>query len=341
MALLDVPDFRIPDVSMVLHLNNTFAITASTHKLANFVRAPKAGTISHVRIATGLVTTGFDADVRLETIDQTVAGTPTGTLISAGANKVITIAGTDDQVWLDAALTTPPTVTRGQLLAVVLGVSSGSPNAVFPGFASVGYLGRQGFPYSTRYDGTTWTANATYLHPFLLRYSGDPDYTWQQEIIPARLQNIPTINTNSTPDEIGNNFQLPYRARASAAWARAGGSGDFDLVLYDSGGSVLASVSHDASMRQSANTIVTELFSSDVILEANTTYRIVMKPTTTTSCSVLSYLDLNRNASPGLTNWQAQQRTDAGAWTNLTGEQVASIGLVIDQVDTGGYSYGF
>src|SRR5688572_19255053 len=98
---------------------------SATDRFAYVGNSPIADAITEIYFRTGAVTTGCDVDVRVESVSN---GRPSGTLLNANSNVVVTIDNADDNVWKTAALTAAATLTAGQQFAIVLVVSSGTPN---------------------------------------------------------------------------------------------------------------------------------------------------------------------------------------------------------------------
>src|SRR5215203_3688130 len=102
--------------------------------------APKSGNIASVVWRTATVTTGGNLEMRLETVD-TITGDPTGTLVSANANITpVAILATDDNLIFTTTVTTPGTVTQGQLIAIVFVNDAVPTNMQFAGINHTSFI---------------------------------------------------------------------------------------------------------------------------------------------------------------------------------------------------------
>jgi hypothetical protein len=145
--------------------------------------------------------------------------------------------------------------------------------------------------------------------------------------------------SNSTPDEQGLYFSFPYPVTVAGAWMVADLDGAADLILYDAdGSSTLRSLSFDSDVRQTTtNLVLKRKFTSPVTLTANTSYRLVLKPTTTTLI-VLPNFDVNSAAVMGAfeggQDFHFTSRTDEGSWSQTTTRR-PMMGLMIEAFDDG------
>ena len=313
-------------------------IDASTEIAGGVIRAPKDGDIAKVGFQTGTVTTGATVDVRLETVSLT-DGDPTGTLLGTNSNASQVIGDGDDNTWFTTALTTAPTVTKGDLLAVVIAnASTGNMNIRRSNGESP-----TGFPYSDLFT-TAWAKSA--LTPnFALEYS-DGSYASFPGSYAMSAISTRTFNSSDTPDERGLIFQMPFPFRLTGFWFYADIDEALDIVLYDSDGSTaLETLSLDKDVRFSnANRIHLLSFAGTQSLSKDTNYRLVFKPTTTTDGKTLDF-DVNAAAIMdsfgGGQKFHHTERTDAGSWTETTTRR-PFMGILCDGFDdaTGGSASG-
>ncbi|MFQ5804771.1 MAG: hypothetical protein ACE5JQ_17920, partial [Candidatus Methylomirabilales bacterium] len=305
-------------------------IDASTEKAAGVFRAPKTGTISKVGFLTGTVTTGATVDVRLETVDL-ANGDPSGTLLGTNSNGSQVIADTDDNTWFTTTLTTGVAVTKGDLLAVVI-ANAGSGNM---NIRNVRYDFTGG--YSDLFTAAWVKDNDS--PGFGLEYS-DGSYAYSPHVWPVSgLTSNLNFNSSSTPDERGLIFQLPFPFRVTGCWLTVDLDNAADVVLYDSDGSTaLETLSLDPDVRMdTAQRIFLLTFAGTQSLSANTNYRLVLKPTTTSNIRV-SFFSVDAaavmDALEGGQNFQYTERTDAGAWTETATDR-PFVGLICDGFDDG------
>lgn len=314
-------------------------IDAASEKVGCVIQAPKTGTIDRVLFATATVTTGATVDVRVETV-STTDGLPTGTLFGTNTNASKVIANGDDNTHIETTLTAGASVTRSDILALVVS----NPAASFGNMQIAAHLGsaRSGaFPYTCHFT-ASWAAQVAANHSvaFAVRYSDGAWYPVCPNALPVLTILSSSFASNSTPDERGLKFKFPWPVRVRGFWMY----GDTDpanstVNLYDSDGSaVLNSLAIDKD--QMANEIARNrwyLFDDVHELAADTFYRLTLVPDTTTSVTLggftvgaAAYLD----AAPCGQNFHYTERTDAGAWTDTT-TQRPFMGLLLDGFDDG------
>jgi hypothetical protein len=318
----------------------SLTIDASGEKVAWIIQAPKDGTIDQVEFRTGTTTTGDDVDVRIETVDA-ATGDPTGTLWNSPTNTTnatVTIANGDDNVWKTATLTAGAVVTKGQLLAIVV-VNGASGNIAIA--ASLDNISHQvKFPYVSHYTASWAKQTAARNLVVAVRYSGGTygyvPAAWPISVLSAAT----TFASNSTPDERGIKFSLPWPVQVCGFWAFVDlDPADVTVKLYDSDGStVLESLAIDKDQQVSAISRPSHyLFDTVVNLSKDTDYRLTLLPGSTTSVSI-GHLTVNAAANwqafPGGEDFHYTHRTDAGAWTDVTTERPL-LGLLVSGFDDG------
>jgi len=302
---------------------STFLMDASGEYVSLVLCAPMAGTID--KFGTFLAAVGNAPDNGLRFSMQGVdlsTGLPDGVV-----DQFATVAsGSVTTGWLDpGAFDTSRTVTRGELFACVVDFPTfvAADSVTVQGMVLGGGGSFEGFPYGTSITGTK---SAAAIPQIYLHYT-DGGGLW----VPASTQMWPyssvatqTLDVDTTPDEIGLAFTLPYRAtldRVQIALNTVSAASNFDLVLYDSGGTPLATSSHDGDVTQVANVVrVFELLlASAVELTPGSLYRLIIKPSTTNNVNIQYGVvpsDLFA-AAPGAGEFYLTQRTNAGAWTDF------------------------
>lgn len=150
------------------------------------------------------------------------------------------------------------------------------------------------------------------------------------------------INTGTTPDEVGMLFQFPFPVTVEGAWVQievANNSADFDLILYNSAGTALQTLSADATKARitGSGQVCYFVFATPQALTKNTDYRLVIKPTTANNVGFRQRTLNSATYRPvfgGGTAWAKTERTDAGAWTDTT-TLALQMGLKISAGDDG------
>lgn len=319
-------------------------LDASDEKLAFIFQAPKTGNITKLHFRTSTVATGATVDVRLETVDP-ATGFPTGTLKAANANAAQVIADSDDNKWFAVTLTAACAVNAGDILAfVVAAPGSGTFNINITHRTTNRMWNITTFPYSATYAAAAWSKNnSAFLH-FGVEY--DTGIVEIPGVLPTNELGSATMRTSSTPDEIGNMINLPFKCRVAGVFIGGYVSNavcNFTIKLYDSDGStVLKSISIEADVLAGASSNDYQqryFFDAPITLQPNTNYRLTILPTTDTQWVHLLYLGNTLNDAlivNGLpcSGLQKTSRSDDGAWTQ-DNDYKMSIGFLIDQLDDG------
>lgn len=319
-------------------LTTQYTIDAAGESAAAIFRVPKTGTISAVTFRTATVTTGATVDVRLETVDL-ATGFPSGTLWAANTNGAQAIADANDNVVFTTTLTSGASVTQGDLIAMVIVTPSGAMQIT--GWNTQNAVD---FPYGALFT-ASWASVAAVAPMAGMQYN-DGSY--------AFIPNIPVISTltqtsygtGTNPNHRALRFQVTAPCRVCGYWVVGDLDGDCDVLLVadswdGTNGNALARVSLDTNVRRVTG-FGAQLgaFDTSVTLTANTTYRLVLKPTTATTISMSAYtvasaaqLDqCGGNQQCYLST--ANNPNDATDWTDTTTTRPL-MGLMIDQFDDG------
>jgi hypothetical protein len=194
-----------------------------------------------------------------------------------------------------------------------------------------------GNAYCAFYDGAAWTKLTTGPMVFF-RYS-DGSYGKSLDL-PHGLHYYDTMNSGSTPNERGAVFQLPTSVRTvGAEWLGSDTDGDVVVTLYSESDQVLAQAALPGALLTGQNAMRPHrvTWESPVTLQANTTYRLSFRATTTASMR-FHYAELPSNAAmdqlPGGRLWYGTRRTFGGAWTDEPDRRY-NLGLILDGVAGG------
>lgn len=346
MAITTVPQHFVPNVPP--EANNTlvtltaFTLNAAGDKLAFIVQVPKDGVLDWFEVRIGAIGNAPDNGVRFsfQDIDATT-GFPDG-----GVDQFAVKASPSANTWTtpDNVMTndgtgggTKRTVAAGEYLGCVIDyssfVASDSFEVTTPNHATG--------PWSNNYtaDGSTGTyAKATRPPMLALKYNDGSYAEFPLPILPmSAAGTATTFNNGSTPDERALRFQVPVSCRCIGAWFLADGDGNADIVLYDNGGSVLASASIDLDIRETTGVKHYFVYWDPQTLSAATTYRIAIKPTSATSLTVYQFTVASNGllaAVPGGIQWYLSTRTDGGSFSDTTTIR-PMMGLIIDGYETG------
>lgn len=300
-------------------------IDAAAESVGMKFTAGKTGNINKIHWKTNTTTTGASIAVGIRTVDGT-NGFPTTTAV--GTDGTQTVLASDDNVILTTTLGAVAAVTKGTTYFVRIA----QPTSSF-GSMQVGIYAREAMrdPYVVLNTGVSpavsWavqTGNPT----FMLEYD---DGTFE---VPAGCffgnpVNTYTYNNTSTPDTRGAGFQVPNECTMDRVAFYADMDGDANISLVSSaynqgaGTGILATFAYDLNNRSATTAglhIVT--FSSKVTLSPGTTYRLIVEPTTATSCILYDYglpSSGAYGAKHGLPNFystSAKDPTGSGSWTN-------------------------
>ncbi len=313
--------------------NNT--LDAASEKAAAIFQIPQDGNIVGASFTTNIVsvTAGpLTFTVTLETVDSN--GFPTGTLFHANATVTQAIATTDDDTQFEVAWTSF-VGTGGTLVALVV-AAPGSGTFDVDIARIRGYNAT--FPYTALFT-ASWAKVSGGGGVCALKY--DDGYHYISGIFPIETNTNTTFNNGSTPDERGAKFQLPGPIRITGAWIRIDGDANFDIILYDSGGSVQLTHSYTLNERSGTDRGAYDfMFDGSFELAANTVARIVIKPTSGSNITVIQWnvsAAALMDAFSGGQNFHLTTRTDAGAWTDTT-TVMPHIGIIYDGIadDAGG-----
>jgi hypothetical protein len=143
-------------------------------------------------------------------------------------------------------------------------------------------------------------------------------------------------------DEYALEFKVPFACSVDGFWVTHLGAAtaDYDVVLY-SGTTSLASSTVDMNAQRAASGagVLYGSFSSEIDLDANTTYRLAVKPTQTTATVTIYSFDVSDanhlTTHPLGVNGTLTTRLDAGAWGATTATRRPQMGVRISRLDDG------
>lgn len=304
---------------------------AANNIVAAVFQAPSAGSVTKIGFLVVSCSANATVDVRLETVGAD--GNPTGTLVSAGANVNHNITTGMVNAWQEVTLGTAGTVTKGQLIAIVISNTVSAGTFVL-GMANNGLQQTQ-LPFQSVFT-ASWTKSVT---PIVCGMVLGGVWARIPGLYPARAMGGTTFGSTSTPDERGMKITLPFKARAIGLWfcdLATNTSSAFSFKVYDDADTVLVNTVWDADYRSSLNAYGRTLFMFDsaITLEANRAYRATKVPSSTNTVAV-QFIDVNdstiMNALDMGASCVSTSRTDAGAWTDTATTRIL-MGWILDQV---------
>ena len=248
--------------------------------------------------------------------------------------------------WTTITLGTSYTAQRGEVLCFWLQPSAGSWSAgvnditVIRSYTNVVYLTR--VPYVIVANGSTTVGKQAVTTPTFMYHSSTKSYNWP---FTSCTDIGAAINSTTTPDEFGLRFRMP--SSSCSSYSVAGvvvsgllGTGDWDLVLYDSNGTTeLQNITIDKDQIYNAASFPHLVYFNETTLSTllpNTYYRVTLRPTGATNMGTTHYWTLKSAADRTALVDQAAdinwcERTDAGAWTDTT-TQLPVMQLIITDI---------
>lgn len=274
-----------------LSFDTAVTFSASTNKAALVFRSPFTDSIDKILCVFANVTTAANLDYRVETVGTGSDAPPTGTLWSTNtAATGITPVATSA---VEGTLTSAASITRGNMVAIVVQPSgAGTISLTIPRWDSTSdEILFGGVPYGS-FATTGAYANSALVPLVAVHLQTANEWAFLGPVPTPQTSQNTTINTATgatTGTRRGIRFTLPFPARLSGIWGKfnTNTGADFNVTLYDSGGTLLATLINgvDASQQRAATG---NLFwylpcDADYDLSANTVYRLVIEPTTTNS----------------------------------------------------------
>ena len=318
--------------TVALSSNN---LSDSDNAVAWVFPIPRTGTITDIGFLIATKTGTPPAyNAGLVTVDT--SGRPTTTAYGGSAVTAFTPTAAG---WKWVTLSTPATANAGDWAAVHV-YPSGTPpdgsNFIAVVYDSIHkYLGT-GMSYGTSWGNATLGSGA-----MAVKYD---DGSIEGTALASTAVNV-AVRSNTSPDEVGCKFTVPAAVTCFGARAQVhttfGSSATIEIVLYDGSNTVLATGTVGDKDYVDDQGIVS-VFWAGVSLAATTTYRLVVKPTTTTNGDVNVPKWTFESAAalaalPGGDTWQYTSRADAGAWTD-DNVSVCPMGLWVSDIDFSGGS---
>ncbi len=288
-----------------------------------------AGTTLRVGIQDVSTTTGPPAQP-----DEVWTGEPQVDLVQG----VDALAAT---TWKVATLTSGSrTLTHGDLIAVVfdMTVRNGVDAATVNGWSTSGILHR---PITSMKLGAGWVATAVVI-PNVVIVCDDGTLCSLENTYPVTAATARSINTGTTPDEIGNIIVAPFDCKVSSLWTNINNAtGEFELSLYsDPLGTPISerSVTIDLNQMQSVSGRPIHLNIPEFTMSAGVAYAVTLRPTTATTCGTYDVTYNHANHAKfhpgGLSTYKCTRVNDTGAFGTDTLSKVF-VGVTVSHIDDG------
>lgn len=332
----------------------TLTLDSTTDMVAWVGTSPIADSITVVYFRTGTIAAGGGdtVDVRIETVTN---GKPSGTLWAANTNIAVAVADADDNVWKTATLTASASLAVGDMFAIVIRSSSGTPAVTITTVTSTLGASSGHLP--------TIVQNATGADAVI----ADTVLEWVVKFNSAGIRYLPGLspldgaftltafNSGSAPNARALRFQVPFKCRVVGARLMMGNfaaGSDFTVSLFDGAGTTdagaLGQFTVDGDFAQSATIdgLLEGYFDAVNTLAANTTYYVEVRPDTANSITlweettagsgepagaIRAFSHMSAEVYLATRTWAAGT---AGAWSTTT-TTMPVITLLVDQLDDG------
>lgn len=305
----------------------TFVMDASGEKVTITFQAPATGNLQRFEFYVQAVGNAPDNGLKCSFQQRSLTdGIANGTILGASNGAHVTTAGgTPSAVgWVNPGnFGEVAAVTIGDELSLV--IEFGGAGFTAGDNITIGQLNRAGdtgLPFSTS---ATSSKQSSLLPVVALVYDNGDVYMVDEEIQPAKTTTDFDFDTGTSIREAGLKFQVPWNC-ALVGWRAfmnfAAGSADHEWRLYDASNNVLVGpISRDGDVGSSTTGSRWYLQRiAPYTLTRNTTYRLVVKPTTTTNVRLIRYqFDTAAHmlsVPPGLSSWCATSANSGLTWTD-------------------------
>ncbi len=270
-----------------------------------------------------------------ETQDQTVA--ISNAALSTSAQWITT-----------GNLSSDRAVNPGDLLAVVVEFDGGgwiTPDVVRAG---MGWqlntsIRRRTLPATASKTGGAWTIQA--VSPCVVFTCSDGSFaTFAGSPVFSLGFNTHVFRQDTAgADEYAHRFRVPFNCYIDGCQIRvitSSTTSDFDVVLYDASDVELVRKSIDAAhLTQTGDRITNIAFPSQIAITKNTTYRLAIQPTQSTSSVTIYSMDVQTAGhmilNPGGVECYTSTRLNSGAWTDITTNRLMGFGVSISSLEDG------
>lgn len=327
---------RMPLADSVINITATaHTIDADGEKVGWVFQATKSGAISGIEFLAKAVTASGDIDFRVETVSL-VTSAPSGTLWATNTNKIQDVPSAG---WQAATLTANATVSRGDMVAIVIEANSTNTPDLTVGGLDVSHEDNRTQPYCQTYV-SSWSGITR--EGILAVKMSDGSFMYIPWFPPVVSYTSLTVEQDTDPDEVGIKFQIPFPADISGMWIYniKIASGNVIFKLYDSdGSSVLSTITIDEDSLLNNRSMRIYWLDADIALSKDTWYRLTFQPDGTTGGgNTFTYYTVNAAANlDGVEGGQKiimTERTDGGAWTD-TDTRRPFMGIVLNGFDDG------
>lgn len=332
--MIDIPQMNIIDFRYMPGAANTITLDADGEYASMLIKVLESKEVKYLHYRVTTVTVAGDVEAALCAIDTSLAPAFPNAILGVG-NSAYNTSTVSTTGWKRVLLSTAYTPAVGDKLFMRLKMVNFDAGNIKFGY-SITVHPYDHLNYSLTYLGAAYTADSQSYLAIALECT---DGTFLK-ISSSPMYSIGTsLNSASAADEMGNLISLPYKHRIIGAQLSIDLDNACDIVLYNGGTST---ISLNANTRNGIQRLPgREYFATPITINANTSYRLVYKPTTTsnigigesefpTSFEAACKTSILQGGSVSKTS-----RADAGAWTDTT-TSIVNISPIIDQIDVGG-----
>lgn len=259
-------------------------------------------------------------------------------------------AGFTSNVWYPSGnLSADRSVSLGELVSVVWeydgGGRLGSDSVVIAGLAMTSSEAKSAWPNSALKTGGSWSSTTLPAPNVIFEFSDGTFGKFFGAFSPTSALNTHSYKSDTAgADEYALKWTPAFNCKCDGAFIRvnSGVASDFDVVLYD-GTTALKTYSVDANTVAGLPTRSQFLPWSEVTLSAGGSYRLALKPTTTSPVTVYStdVNDVNHMVLlPGGSEMCHSTRVDGGSWSDTSTRRLLGFGFSISSIDDGASSGG-
>jgi len=318
LTMNSIPNSPLAHASMATPTTlSSTTLSASGHKVGALFIAPKTGTISQIGFSQVRVGTSPTFEARLETVSSNL---PSGTLFGTDTKTATFSDATGAGAWYKKSLTANASVTKGDLLAVVIAYVSGTidgSNNLVVGRSVTNAAGFPTFlaPVGVSHNGTSWST--AQVPPTMALYYDDGTIVSGYPTYDIASFNF---NSGSAADEFANKFTAPFAGTMSGVIVSLSfaASSSATVTLYDSNSSVVYEQTVTPSMVTSgSNGMVYIPFAANTEIDHGAVYRVAVKANNANNLTMHTIKwnsTVERNYGCGI--MQGSSRADAGAWTD-------------------------
>jgi len=290
-------------------------------------------TIKYIHFYVTSVTTAGDVIASLNAVNSTsqpaIPGDILGSGNSAYATATISAAG-----WKRLELTSPLSVSSGDRVFIKIG----SYNFVAGSYRIANVSSNLFYDNGNYHLTNLGTVDASATNRLCILLESTTGLMIGCTAIPFSSTAL-TVNTGTTPDEVGNLITAKYGYDVVGAYVHSDIDAAYDIIMYYDGSTYSKSMSENERAAVTSNPF-TVYFADKIHVIKGSTYRLVIKPTTTTSITFYECLFPTSYESLVLTNYFSGEtivktsRSDAGSWTDDS-TKLTTILPIISGIDYG------